>query len=221
MGSAKGGGVLTDRDLLQLYSNLVPFLAEVCGPGCEVVLHDATNPEHSLVAIRNSISGRQVGASLTDLAQELQEKGMYTDASYLTNYQGKSRGRDFLSSTYYIKNGNRLIGLLCVNKDMSSVQELNHAVQSLLGRFNLNAAAESEFSENLDTPVESMVHNRIADIIAQSGISPTRMSLDEKARIVHRLNDEGLMSVKGAAAEIAEQLSVSVPTVYRYLNKKL
>ena len=69
--------------------------------------------------------------------------------------------------------------------------------------------------------MESMVHNRIADIIAQSGISPTRMSLDEKVRIVHRLNDEGLMSVKGAAAEIAEQLSVSVPTVYRYLNKKL
>ena len=47
------------------------------------------------------------------------------------------------------------------------------------------------------------------------------MSLQEKVRIVHKLNDEGLLNVKGAVTEIAEQLSVSIPTVYRYLNKEV
>lgn len=212
---------MTDSEVLQLYIGLVPFLAEVCGPGSEVVIHDVTDPEHSLIAIRNSVSGRVVGNPMTDLARELAARGAYSDADYLTNYTGKNKNGEFLSSTYYIKNEGRLIGLLCINKDMTAVQELNGALQRLLDRFNLSAPQESEFSENLDNPVATMMHARIADIIAQSGLPPARMSLREKVRVVHRMNDEGVLMMKGAVAEIASQLSVSVPTVYRYLNKPL
>lgn len=59
----------------------------------------------------------------------------------------------------------------------------------------------------------------VPQLISESGILPTRLSREEKVRIVHKLNEEGLLNVKGAVAEIAERLSVSVPTVYRYLNK--
>lgn len=212
---------MTDSEVLQLYIRLVPFLAEVCGPGSEVVIHDVTDPEHSLIAIRNSVSGRVIGNPMTDLARDLAEKGAYSNTDYLANYTGKSKNGEFLSSTYYIKNEGRLIGLLCINKDMTAVQELNGAVLRLLEQFNLAAPQESEFSENLDNPVATMMHTRIAEIIAQSGVSPARMSLQEKVRVVHRMNEEGVMMMKGAVAEIANQLSVSVPTVYRYLNKPL
>lgn len=80
---------------------------------------------------------------------------------------------------------------------------------------------ESEISENLDSPIVNMMHTRITDIIAQSGINPSRMSMEEKIRIVHQLNDDGILMMKGAVTEIAEQLSVSVPTIYRYLNKEI
>lgn len=210
---------MTDQEMLKLYTNLVPFLAEICGPGSEIVVHDVKNPDCSLIAIRNNLSGREVGNPMTDLACELQEKGMYTDAEYLLNYKGKSKNVDFLSSTYFIKNEGRLIGLLCVNKDMSAVEELNHAVRGLLERFNLSAPTDAGPSENLDNPVANLMHARIAEIIAQCGVAPERMSMAEKIRVVHRLNEDGVLMMKGAVAEIAEQLSVSVPTVYRYLNK--
>ena len=103
---------MTDQEMLQIYTGLVPFLAGVCGPGCEIVVHDVTDPEHSLIAIENSLSGRQVGDPLTDLSRELQEKGAYTSAAYIGNYEGKSKGKNFLSSTYFIKNEGRLIGPL-------------------------------------------------------------------------------------------------------------
>jgi len=45
------------------------------------------------------------------------------------------------------------------------------------------------------------------------------MTRKEKISIVHRLDEVGLLSVKGAIGEIAEQLHVSIPTVYRYLSK--
>ena len=210
---------MTDRELLQIYIGMVPFLAEVCGPGCEVVVHDVTDPEHSLISIRNSVSGRSVGDPMTYLPREIQKKGSYTDAEYLANYSGKSKEGEFLSSTYYIKNEGRLIGLLCINKDLSLVKEASRTLQGLLEQFNLSVAGPSDYVENLDNPMTSMMHSRIAEIIAESGVTPARMSLREKVRVVHRMNDEGVMMMKGAVAEIAAQLQVSVPTVYRYLNK--
>ena len=212
---------MTDQEMLQIYTGLVPFLAGVCGPGCEIVVHDVTDPEHSLIAIENSLSGRQVGDPLTDLSRELQEKGAYTSAAYIGNYEGKSKGRNFLSSTYFIKNEGRLIGLLCINKDMESLQNVNAALHSLLSTFNLYEAPKSKYRENLDTQMVNLLQNRVAQVIAESGVATNRLSLQEKVRIVHKLNDEGLLNVKGAVTEIAEQLSVSIPTVYRYLNKEV
>lgn len=212
---------MTDQELLQLYIDMAPFLAEVCGPGSEVVVHDVTDPQHSLVAIQNSVSGRKVGDPMTDLAMELQQKGTYSNEAYISGYHGKGKGRDFLSSTYFIKNDGRLIGLLCINKDMTAVEQMNASLRTLLTQFNLNSPEKSSYSENLDTPVVRIVQNRIAEIIAQRGVSPERMSIAEKVSVVHRLNEEGLLAMKGAVAEIAEQLSVSVPTVYRYLNKTI
>ena len=53
-------------------------------------------------------------------------------------------------------------------------------------------------SETLSSlPLEELMKQRIANTIASNGLSPERMSV----------------------AEIARQLGVSTPTVYRYLNK--
>lgn len=211
---------MTDQEILNLYIQIAPFLSKVCGPGCEVVVHDITDPEHSLIAIENSLSGRVVGDPLTDLALDILTKGTYLHSPSICNYEGRSKGKDFLSSTYFIKNKERLIGLLCINKDMSSLQQANHALHLLLEQFNLTAAASDEYRENLDTPVIGLLYKRIEEVIAQKGISPSRMSRKEKVGIVRQLNDEGLLSVKGAVGEIARQLSVSIPTIYRYLNQE-
>ncbi len=211
---------MTDQEVLQAYINIVPFLATVCGPGSEIALHDVADPEHSLVAIQNNVSNREIGNPLTDLAKDIIEKGAYTNADYLANYTGRNKNGEFLSSTYFIKNENRLIGLLCVNKDMNAVQNLNNAVSGLLEWFNLSKCEDTEYSESLDKPMPSLMREKIKEIIAESGIPPARMSIQEKVHIVHQMDSEGILKVKGSVAEIAAQLSVSVPTVYRYLNKK-
>ena len=51
---------------LQGYVPLVNFIAEVVGPNCEVVLHDLSDLEHSVVAISdNRLTGRSAAASRT------------------------------------------------------------------------------------------------------------------------------------------------------------
>ena len=210
---------MTDQELLQAYISFVPFLGAVCGPGTEVIVHDVKDLDHSLVRIYNSISGRAPGDPITEMARGIIERGEYRDKDFLYNYTGHTKKRDFLSSTFFIKNDGRLIGLLCVNKDMSACQDLQRSLQVLLERFNLLQQAENEYREDLESPIASMVHNRIADIIAQIGIAPARMSKEEKARAARSLREDGVLSVKGAMAEAAEQLNMSVSTLYRYLSR--
>ena len=91
---------------------------------------------------------------------------------------------------------------------MTAVQNLNHAVANLLELFHLSGCEETEYSESLDKPMASLMRERIQEIIAESGISPARMSMQEKVRIVHRMDDEGILKVKGSVSEIAAQLLV-------------
>ncbi|MBR1758794.1 MAG: PAS domain-containing protein [Lachnospiraceae bacterium] len=209
---------MTNQEMLAIYAEMVDFIAVVCGPACEIVLHDVTDPEHSIIRIANPLSGRKVGDAMTDLSLALQEKGIYSEAPFLSNYEGRSKGKNFLSSTYFIKNEGQLIGLLCVNKDMTAASDVTAALHALLDRFNLYPASESEYKENLDTSMEKILTNRIADIVHEGGYSPKRMNREEKIAMVRQMNEEGLLSVKGAVQEIAAQLGVSVPTVYRYLK---
>lgn len=210
---------MTDQELLDVYIHFAEFLSQICGAGSEIAVHNISNPEHSIVAIYNSLSGRQVGSPLTDLALDLIRHEAYTNADYLTNYTGKSKDINFLSSTYYIKNEGRLIGLLCVNRDMSTVKDMEQAIKSFLGIHNLTMPENNGISETLDLPVLDMMQKRISDIIAKIGIAPSKMSMNDKIKAVQLLNEDGVMMLKGAASEIAKQLNVSIPTIYRYLNK--
>lgn len=212
--SRKRGVYLTDQEVLQLHISMVPFLSAVLGSGCEVVVHDISDPAHSVVAISNSLSGRGIGDPMTDLPVDQVE-----GSDFVANYSGRSKGNEFLSCTYYIKNEGRLIGLLCVNKDVSYTLETQRALSALLKQFNLIPSEDTTVSENLDGSVDEIMRTRIAETITQCMVSPSRMSLEEKVRVVHLLKADGVLSMKGAMAELASQLNVSVPTIYRYLNR--
>lgn len=87
-----------------------------------------------------------------------------------------------------------------------------------MDRFALERPRETAPEISAPT-LTSMMQQRICAVIREYGIPPARMSVTEKAEVVHRLNESGVMNIKGAVSEIAAQLSVSVPTVYRCLNR--
>lgn len=50
--------------LLEPYKALVPFLAELLGESCEILLHDISQPKHAVIAIANGFyTGRKVRQS--------------------------------------------------------------------------------------------------------------------------------------------------------------
>ena len=121
---------MTDQEILSLFIPFVKFLGEVLGENTEVVLHDISCPEQSIVAIEHGFhSGRAVGSSLTDFAFQVTNNKEYESEDYLVNYKAKAKGKEFIASTFYIKNQGRLIGMLCLNTDTTAVRSFMKTTQ--------------------------------------------------------------------------------------------
>ena len=124
--------------LLEPYKALVPFLAELLGESCEILLHDISQPKHSVIAIANGFhTGRKVGSPFTDLAIKIMEEKAYVKRDYLANYNGRSKNKNFVSSTFFIKHEGKVIGLLCINRNMDAMTELDLVLQKLKKAYNL------------------------------------------------------------------------------------
>ena len=108
---------------LERYIPLVKFMGEICGKNYEIILHDVSTPERSVIAACNEhLSGRRVGDPMTELAKELLRTGVYQEHDYVANYEGRTRGgKRFVSSTYFIKEKGHLVGLICVNHDVEDI----------------------------------------------------------------------------------------------------
>ena len=185
--------------LLKPYEAIVDFLGEALGDNVEIALHDLTSPEQEVVALANGhISGRTVGAKLSNLSIHYLETKQYLNNDYVVNY--KTAGPDgklLKAATYFIREEGREmpIGMLCINVNIY----------------------------NITSPLDEMVDKYIKECLTEMGIPSyvlvERLKVDEKIRVVKYLQAKGTFKVKGAIALVAEKLDVSEPTIYRYLKK--
>jgi len=214
-----------DDRLLESFIPMVDFYAETLGRNCEVILHDLRQLESSIIAIRNNhVSGRQVGGCITGFALELLEKKVYEKKKYIANYIGKTdeTKKTVRASTFFIKNRmNEVIGMLCVNVDITAFVEARAAIDDFINT-TVNATPDGEPivpEENLDLDPRTLISSRFDYALAKFGIEPERMTSAEKSAVVLDLAELGVFRIKGAVSEISSLLQVSEPTIYRYLKK--
>lgn len=222
--------------ILQQYIKLTGFLGAVLGPDYEVALHDISEPESSIIAIANGhISGRTIGAPLTDMARHTIADKSYEENDSRINYTGVAteNGRMLRSSTYFIKDETgRLLGLLCINFDDSRYRELSDRLLKLRHPdvfvdanfvFNKEKARPEGVpgagAESFHESVTSVTEEVIAQVIGQGAIPLDRLTFDEKMEIVTLLNEKGVFLIKNAVRQVAEHLRCSQASVYRYIGK--
>ena len=108
-------------------------IAAAVGPYCEVVLHDISRPERSVVYMAGNVTNRSIGAPLTDMVlRRLREQG---DAiSDLPGYHNVTKdGKTLRSSTTFVRDGQgKVIGCLCVNIDQTPLVSWRHFLENSL-----------------------------------------------------------------------------------------
>lgn len=72
----------------------------------------------------------------------------------------------------------------------------------------------------MDTPVGDILPRMVASEMRAVGVPPERMTREKKGTVIRNLMNAGIHQMKGAVVEIARQLHLSEPTVYRYIKRE-
>ena len=129
---------MNDREILELFHELMDFLEEVMGPECEIVLQDLRAPMQ-ILDIRNAMDKSRVpGGDVSDFAKlVMSEPEKYKGIKFVTNYKGRNTG-DYagISTSTYIIRGQRdkIIGMLCINSGLDAAQQLLGALENYIRR---------------------------------------------------------------------------------------
>ncbi|AGA67751.1 hypothetical protein Desdi_0197 [Desulfitobacterium dichloroeliminans LMG P-21439] len=187
------------------------------GSRCEVVVHDLRDLEQSLVYIVGDVTGRSIGAPITDLVVKiLQKEG--DAAKDLINYKTVAKdGRILKSSTAFIRDDQgKIFATLCVNYDVTDFLNFDILLQDFIRPDQVqNEDKQETFATTVQETIESLVYQAIIKL----GKQAATMSMDDKVQFVGILEERGAFMIKGSVDYIANVLGVSKFTVYNYLNK--
>lgn len=215
--------------ILERYIPLVEYIGQTFGENCEVILHDLTTMEHSIVAIANQqVTGRDIGGHITDFGLEVVHDPKYVDKDFAVNYRGTTPDgqRTLKSSTFFIRDdGGEIVGLLCINFDITGFLAARKLLESFTrltdkpGEAHQQAAPSLSSVETFSSSVEDTLHSVVDRTVEGCGVAPYRMTTEEKKRLVETLQSKGIFALKGAVGMVAKRLDVSEQTIYRYLRE--
>lgn len=218
------------------FAPFVDFLGAALGSATEVALHDLTDPSHSIVKIVNGhVSGRAVGAPATAFSLKMAEQLERSEDCFVSDYVSTTAdGRPLQSSSFFIRDGARVVGILCVNIDPQPFRTLEDGLKAFMEAYrhggseefrdtNLEAVRAAYRASSVETlsigGAETGVAEQVRSLLGALGKTSSELDQVGRIDIIRRLEAAGTFLIKGAAADVASELHVSVPSVYRYLQQ--
>ncbi len=200
---------------LEKYIPIANLIAKTFGKNCEVVIHDLSIPQNSVVyTINNHVTGRKVGQSFEHLVKDVLLSKKF-DSDYHANYITTAEdGRKIKSSTALIRDSeDKVIGALCINYDLENLNNIRIFLDEFM-------AADQEKIETTVEPFDNVmeiVDDLIDKIIGTNKIE--HLKRKDKIELISFMEKKGLFLIKGAIEKVAEKLDISKVTVYSYLDE--
>ncbi|MCY1095600.1 helix-turn-helix transcriptional regulator [Bacillus sp. FSL L8-0215] len=202
------------KNLLESYIPLAKSTAKMFGPNCEVVIHDLTNPQASVMfTVNNHVTGREIGQSFDHLV-----KTVLQSEDYLAGYTFKTEdNRTIRSSTSLIRDSKKkVVGAFCINFDVEALNQMQQFMDTFLSTKVEVQENETTSNDDFDN-VEGIVDQLIQQII-QNSVHPV-MKRHEKIELIRFMDEKGIFLMKGSVEKVASMLGISKVTVYSYLDE--
>lgn len=186
------------------------------GRNCEIAIHDFQDLEHSLIHLEGTVTGRSLGAPITNLVVKAWRKEGDT-VNDIVNYPSTSRsGHRLKSSTTFIRdNSGIVIGAFCVNFDLTELD----SIQNVIDDISRMESDDKNINETFATYINETTDAVMDAAIKKAGKHPAAMKKDEKLEFIRILDDEGAFLIKGMVGHIAKTMGVSIYTVYSYMRQ--
>jgi len=187
-----------------------------------------------IIAIANShISGRKLGAPLTNMSLSILRDKSYERMDYHLHYYSINvNGKDLRSSTFFIKDSGELIGLLCINFDDSRYRAISDHILKLchpdLFVTDVLARPLPESEDDMSARSSPEKFRNSADAVAldainreleRMGVTPEQLTPEKRLQVIAALESGGLFLLKGAVKSAAASLQCSPASVYRYITQ--
>lgn len=199
---------------LDTLKRLAEGIVAVVGPHCEVVVHDFSDPEHSVVLIAGNVTGRRVGAPVPDLSFISGELGR--DTPDQLNYRARIGSHHLQSSTIWIRDTDGTpIGAVCINVDYS---DLTHA-RDLLDKLATSTRNVSDLvvTDTFAKDVGDLIELSISEFLRKEAVQNVEMmGYEDKLCLIQSLEERGLFRIRGAVSRVADMLDVSRASIYNY-----
>lgn len=195
------------------------LIAQTFGPDCEVVLHDLSTPQKSVVyTVNNQVTGRQLGQSFDRLVPQVMVSRELENDVVSNYYFRTAQGKLIRSSTALLRDGSGgVVGAICVNLDTTPVTRQLEWLQGFLpGREEPGPAMEGTASGG-PAHVGDMVTELIDQIIGDKDIS--RLHREEKLELIRVMDRRGIFLMKGAVDQVGARMGISRVTVYSYIDE--
>ena len=206
-----------------IIKSIIPIaktISATFGKNCEVVLHDFSGPQHSIIFIENGhITGRKIGDPITDFALASWREGGFGEnrEDKLLNYKTKTKdGRILKSSSVFIKDEkDKIAGCLCINYDMTGHLMYKNIINEFSAINELNEEKEETFVNDVDEILDSIINKAIEEV----NIPTSLMQKEDNLRVVEIVDKKGGFMIKGSIDQLAHRLNVSRYTIYNYLDE--
>jgi len=200
--------------LLSEARKIAQGLAETLAPLCEVVVHDLSNLDHTIIYIGNNLSGRAVGDPATELGLARIANPQFPDvvASYTNTFPD---GRPAKSTSIGLRDkSGRFAAAICLNLDLSYLQGISGYIDAL-ARTKPN---ELDIQEHLAGKRAGNLDAKIRGFAAMRNRDPRALTSNEKRQLIRQLAADGDLEIRGAADRIGAMVGLSRSNVYYYLK---
>ena len=183
------------------------------GPQCEVVLHDLSDLEHSIVWIMGTVTGRKVGGCMNPKGLSLVRYGNTPD-SY--NYTTRTRdGKMVRSSLVFVKDKRgRPVVSLEINFDTSPFVAFRHILETLT-----DPDEAYDYQDAFIDDAPEMLETMLQKAVGLIGKPVGSMTKGDRLRIVEMLDEAGAFELRKATPAVATYLGVTRFTIHNYLNE--
>ena len=136
----------------------------------------------------------------------------------------------------FIKDGGKLVGLLCINFDDSRFHEISDAILKLIHPddfvhqhyFPVDAPAKQPMqpqhpapdpAEHFQSDMNGLMEELFDTVTKSVSVPLDRLTQAERTQIIAKLYDQGMFELRGAVQFTVKKLSCSQASIYRYIKK--
>lgn len=214
------------RRVMAVLKPVVALMERMLSPNIELVLHDLTTPDASVVAIANgALTGRRVGSPILSgpkddvafqealqMTQEVGAEGHVLVGAYPTS---NAAGAALKSATVIYRDATGApFAALCMNADQSLLKAAREWLSLAIdGPMAVQETPGTVEAAEMDVLIAEIVETAIK----ATGKTVAHMTKSDKTQAVEQMLRRGLFAVKGGVPRAARALSISRHTIYNYL----